>query len=102
MAITSYGVQAQNQFADYVGYLKDKEGIIQMPDPKKIQRPEFHLFPRPLEVKKTRSKVIVVFDRKQWESMRYMQHRRWLRPEEVQKQRQWLEQRKKQIQSHKF
>lgn len=86
MMITSYGVGAQNQFSDYVEYLKDKEGIIQMPDPRKIQRPEFHLFPRPLEVRKTYNRVIVVFDRKEWEAMRFMQHKRWQRQVEVQRQ----------------
>ncbi len=116
MLITIYGAQSQNvwkapvmpevsfhlntpkvlmnQFADYVDYLKENETVIQMPDPKVIQRPEFHLFPKPIEIKKTHNKVIVVFDRKQWESFKLMQHKKWLRPSEVQKQREWLEQRK--------
>ena len=59
MLITIYGAHSQNQFADYVGLLKDGK-YIEMPDPKVIQRPEFHLFPRPIEVKKTHNKVIVV------------------------------------------
>jgi len=84
MVITTYGAQAQNQFADYVGYLKDKEGnkqeMIQMPDPHNVKRFEWHMFPRPIEIKKTHTKVIVVFDRKEWERMRLMQHRRWVRP----------------------
>ena len=93
MLITAYGARSQNQFADYVNFLKDGE-YIQMPDPKKIQRAEFHLFPRPIEVKKTHNKVIVIFDRKEWERFRYMQHKRWLRPDEVRKQREWLEQKR--------
>ena len=93
MLITIYGANAQNQFADYVGFLKDGK-YIEMPDPKVIQRPEFHLFPRPIEVKKTHNKVIVVFDRKEFERFRYLQQRRWQQPDEVRKQREWLEHRR--------
>lgn len=94
MLITAYAAHSQNQFSDYVSYLKDKEGMIQMPDPKVIQRPEFHLFPKPIEVKKTHNKVIVVFDRKEFERFRYLQQKRWQHPDEVRKQREWLEHRR--------
>ena len=81
MLITAYGAKADTP-------------ILQMPDPKVIQRPEFHLFPRPIEVKKTHNKVIVVFDRKEFERFRYLQQRRWQHPDEVRKQREWLEHRR--------
>lgn len=76
---------AQNQFADYVNYLKDNE-LIHTPDPKKIQRFEYRLFPRPLEVKKTHKKVIVIFDRKEWDAIQYMHRKMWMRKTEIHKQ----------------
>lgn len=69
------------------------EGIIQQPDPKKIQRFEWHLFPKPESVKKRGQKVIVVFDRKQWESFQYMHRKMWMRRGEVKKQIENLKQR---------
>ena len=73
MLITIYGAKADTP-------------ILQMPDPKVIQRPEFHLFPRPIEVKKTHNKVIVVFDRKELEKIQTMNRGRFgrhpmMRPE---------------------
>ena len=81
MLITIYGAHANENF-------------IQMPNPKTIQRSEWHLFPRPIEIKKTGNKVIVVFDRKEWERVRYMQGKRWQHLDEVRKQREWLERRR--------
>lgn len=76
---------AQNQFADYVNYLKEGE-LIQQPDPKVIQRFEWRMFPKPLEIKKTHNKVVMVFDRREWERMQYMHRKMWLRRGEVHKQ----------------
>ena len=66
---------AQNQFADYVSYLKEGETYIQQPDPKQVQGFEWRMFPRPESITKKRNKVIVVFDRKEWDRMEYM-HRK--------------------------
>ena len=79
------GVNAQNQFSDYVNFLKDGETYIQQPDPKVIQRFEWRMFPKPLEIKKTHNKVIMIFDRKEWERMQYMHRKMWLRRGEVHK-----------------
>lgn len=78
-----------NMFSDYVNYLKENEGEnkinIQHPDPKVIQRFEWRMFPKPLEIKKTHNKVIMIFDRKEWERMQYMHRKMWLRRGEVHK-----------------
>lgn len=62
------------------------EGIIQQPDPKVIQRHEWRMFPKPESIVKKRNKVIVTFDRKEWEAFQYMHRRMWLRRGEVHKQ----------------
>ena len=85
------GVNAQNQFSDYVNFLKDGETYIQQPDPKQIQRFEWRMFPKPLEIKKTHNKVIMIFDRKEWERMQYMHRKMWMRRGEVHKQLDELE-----------
>jgi len=51
-------------------------------------------FPKPIEIKKTGNRVIMIFDRKEWERVRYMQIKRWQRVDEVRKQREWLERRR--------
>lgn len=84
-------LKAQNGFSDYVNYLKDSETLIQQPDPKVIQRHEWHLFPKPLSVKKFNNKVVVVFDRKQWEAFSYMHRKMWMRRMEMRKQIDQLE-----------
>ena len=71
--------KGQNQFSDYVSYLKDKETVIGIEDPKRIQRFEWHLFPKPMAVKKYTKKVVVVFDRKEWDRVQYLQRREWLK-----------------------
>ena len=81
---------AQNQFSDYVNFLKDGK-YIQQPDPKVIQRFEWRMFPKPLEIKKTHNKVIMIFDRKEWERMQYMHRKMWMRRGEVHKQLDELE-----------
>lgn len=80
------GAKSQNQFSDYVQFLKSEQKVIQLPDPKKINRFEYHIFPKPLNVKKTHNKVIVTFDRKQWEAFQYMHRKMWMRRDEVRKQ----------------
>lgn len=96
MAITSYGVQAQTMEKEYYNHqielqlngdsLQTIEGdgmkvelkitpSIEQPDPKQIQQHEWRMFPKPISVKKTHNKVIVVFDRKEWERMQFI-HRR--------------------------
>ena len=65
MAITSYRVQAQTMEKEYVNYL-------QVDNPKQIQQHEWRMFPKPISVKKTHNKVIVVFDRKEWERMQFI------------------------------
>ena len=76
-------------------YVDQKTGVqlhleitpsIQQPDPKVIQRHEWHLFPKPLSVKKFNNKVVVVFDRKQWEAFSYMHRKMWMRRMEMRKQ----------------
>jgi len=44
--------------------------------PKNIQPHEWRIFPKPLEIKKKGNKVIVVFDRKEWERFSFIQNRR--------------------------
>ena len=83
------GANAQNQFADYVNYLKDGK-YIQQPDPHKIQPFEWRMFPRPESVRKTHKKVIVIFDRKEWEAFHYMHRKMWMRRDEAKKQVQEL------------
>jgi len=85
------GVNAQNQFSNYVNFKKDGETYIQQPDPKKIQRFEWRMFPKPLEIKKTHNKVIMIFDRKEWERMQYIHRKMWMRRGEVHKQLDELE-----------
>ena len=77
-----------NMFSDYVNFLKENQNEIniQQPDPKVIQRHEWHLFPKPLSVKKFNNKVVVVFDRKQWEAFSYMHRKMWMRRMEMRKQ----------------
>ena len=58
---------------------------IEQPDPKKIQPFEWRMFPKPESIVKKRNKVIVVFDRKQWDAFHYMHRRMWLRKGEVHK-----------------
>ena len=72
MMITSYGVQAQTMEKGYFDHL-------QMNDPKKIQHHEWRMFPKPLSIKKTHNKVIVVFDRKEWERMQFIHRRAGMR-----------------------
>lgn len=59
-------------------------GFIQMPDPQKIQKFEYRMnpqhewrmFPKPQSIKKTHNKVIVVFDRKEWERVQFIHRKR--------------------------
>ncbi len=44
--------------------------------PQNIQSFEWKMFPKPLEIKKKGNRVIVVFDRKEWERFSFIQHRR--------------------------
>ena len=106
MMITSYGVQAQTMEKEYYNHqielqlngdsLQTIEGdgmkvelkitpSIEQPDPKKIQPFEWRMFPKPESIVKKRNKVIVVFDRKQWDAFHYMHRRMWLRKGEVHK-----------------
>ena len=71
MMITLYGVQVQTMEKGYFNY-------IQTNDPKQIQPFEWRMFPKPLSVKKTHNKVIVTFDRKEWERMQFMHRRRMM------------------------
>ena len=72
-------INAQTMEKEYFNYL-------QTPNPKRIQPFEWRMFPRPQSVKKTHNKVIVVFDRKEWEAFHYMHRKMWMRRGEVHKQ----------------
>ena len=74
MVITSYGAQSQTQT---MNEYKGKPNV---------QRFEYRMFPRPIKIKKTRTKVIVVFDRKELEKIQTMNRGRFgrrpmMRPE---------------------
>jgi len=94
------GAKAQNQFSDYVQFLKSEQKLIDVPDPKRLNNFEYRLFPRPISIKKTHSKVIVIFDRKEWEAFHFMHRKMWLRKDELRKQMDEM-QYKKQIPNHR-
>jgi len=73
------GVQSQTMEKDYYNYK------IEQPNPKRIQRFEWRLFPRPIDIKKFNKKVIVTFDRKEWDAFQYMHRKMWLRRDELNK-----------------
>ena len=67
MVITSYGAQSQTMEKEFVNFkMNEYKG---KPN---VQRFEYRMFPRPIEIKKTRTKVIVVFDRKELEKIQTM------------------------------
>lgn len=72
------GVNAQTMEKGYFDY-------VQLSNPKKIQPFEWRMFPKPESIVKKRNKVIVVFDRKQWDAFHYMHRRMWMRRGEVHK-----------------
>ena len=65
---------------------QQQQNFISVPDPKRLNNFEYRLFPKPLSVKKTHSRVIVIFDRKEWDAFHYMHRKMWLRRDELRKQ----------------
>jgi hypothetical protein len=69
MLITISGVHSQTMEKGYLNYLQQN-------DLKKVQPFEYRIFPKPLSIKKNKNKVVVEFDRKEWDRLELIRMRR--------------------------
>jgi len=73
MVLFGLNLNAQTMEKEYVNHLLDTEKVENL---KKVRPHEWRMFPKPESITKRGNKVIVVFDRKEWDRMQFIQRRR--------------------------
>lgn len=76
LVLFGLNLNAQTMEKEYVNHLLDTEKVEAL---KKVHPHEWRMFPKPESITKRGNKVIVVFDRKEWDRMQFL-HRRRMQP----------------------
>ena len=73
LVLFGLNINAQTMEKEYVNHLLDSQKVEEL---KRIKPFEWRMFPKPESITKRGNKVIVVFDRREWERMQYIHRKR--------------------------